>query len=478
MLSNLKQSIFHKLARTYLRSSESKMLKKSQAGALKAFHNAASNTPFYQAILTKNAVNTQHITNISKFKKFVPVINKNKTFIKYKSRIASLCTGGRIDNVGAILSSSGTSGDFSYGLLTKTELSSGPVAVDFGLDINFGILNKKTLLINCLPMGVKVPSNHAVIADISVRKDMATSLIRGFGNDFDLIIMVGENSFIKEVLEFGIEQGIDWKQYDVRIVIGEEGFPENFRAYLEYLLGYDNLNEKVIIGSSMGISELGLTVFQENKYTIRIRQYIDKHPEFRAKLFGEYCKTCPMLFVYYPMMIYLEEDEDSALPNVPGKNMVFTKLDRKTQIPLIRYDSGDSGKIIPYSTMSGFLEEENRADLIPEFQLPFAAIFERGDRIIVNDTFISTEAVKEGIYSNFNLPPNFTGNFKIRKSDDGRKALLDIQLKEKIEPVSWLKNDLLSAVKQYASNDIRVTLHKFEDFPWPLDYERKFKYID
>lgn len=466
------------LAKSYLQFSEGKMMSACKKNALKAFHHAAGSTRYYRNILEANRVDPNKIQTIHDFKQLVPVIDKTVTFIKHKNKLSRLTCSRNLDGVASILSSSGTSGAWSFGLLTRKDIKLDPELVDFGLDINFGILKKKTLLINCLPMGVKVPSNHCVVADVSVRKDTTIALINGFAEDFDLTIMVGENSFIKEVLEFGIEKGIQWKDHNVRIVIGEEGFPENFRAYLGSLLGYDQLPDTdTVILSSMGISELGLTVFQENKYTIRLRKFIDENEDFRSVLFGPECQLCPMLFVYYPMNIYLEEYTSSSNPDHIGNELIFTKLDRKSKIPLIRYLSGDRGKMIKHSTMTSLLRQYNRTDLIAPMELPFVAVFERGKLISSEGGFILSEGVKAGIYSDFNLPNQFTGNFKISMGENQCPVIM-VQLKSGIEPDTQLKRRFQNAIGHYCKGEFRIRLYSFESFPYPLDYERKFKYID
>ena len=478
MIDRLKSFIIRYLANSYIQSSESKMFSSSEKKALKSFRHAATASKYYQKILNFNHVDPEKINTIDDFKQLVPVTDKASTFTEYKDRISLLTSNESLNGVASILCSSGTSNAYSFGLLTPKDNELGPEFVDFGLDLNFNILMNKTLLINCLPMGVRVPSNHCVVADVSVRKDTAVAVVNGFGKDFDLIVFVGENSFIKEVLEYGIESGMDWKEFNIRIVIGGEGFPENFRTYIGRLLGYDPLPENdVIIGSSMGISELGLTVFQENKYTTRIRRFIDWNKGFRSELFGPECKMCPMLFVYYPRNIYLEEDTSAGHQDHVGNDLIFTNLTSKPKIPLIRYLSGDRGKIIKHSEIALLLKQNNREDLVPPIELPFVAVFERGKVINSENNFVLAEAVKAGIYSVTEIPGKFTGNFKISRNKS-KIPLIEIQLKVGIKPESALENQFEEAIRPYFNGKFIIRLDTFESFPYPLDYERKFKYID
>ena len=48
--------------------------------------------------------------------------------------------------------------------------------IDYALDQAFAISKRRTLVINCLPMGVVFSSSRATVATTSVREDMATAL--------------------------------------------------------------------------------------------------------------------------------------------------------------------------------------------------------------------------------------------------------------------------------------------------------------
>ena len=59
--------------------------------------------------------------------------------------------------------------------------------------------------------------------------------------EFDQIVLIAEGSFAKKIIEDGAEfHGIDWSRYRVHVVTGEEGIAENYRSYVEGLLGIDD----------------------------------------------------------------------------------------------------------------------------------------------------------------------------------------------------------------------------------------------
>src|SRR6185295_12546343 len=104
--------------------------------------------------------------------------------------------------------------------------------IDDALDSLFAVRSRPTLLINCLPMGVKVHTQVCTLAETSVRPDMAVGLVKTFGQHFAQIILVGEAAFLKHVLETGMRSGLDWRKYAVHVILGEEPLAENARRYL------------------------------------------------------------------------------------------------------------------------------------------------------------------------------------------------------------------------------------------------------
>ena len=122
--------------------------KKSEGLALKQFHRAALTVPFYSRLLREARIDPKMIGCIEDFQGDLPVIDKDGTFIKNQGTIQDLCVKGGLEGFDSILSSSGFSGHFSYGLNRKKELIREGRLIDMLLDINFDINNGRVLLIN------------------------------------------------------------------------------------------------------------------------------------------------------------------------------------------------------------------------------------------------------------------------------------------------------------------------------------------
>lgn len=435
-----------------------KLLKKSEKLAIGAFRRAVEKVPAYKKLLKENGVNPDKVQTIEDFKRLVPIIDKKGTFIRYEGQIKELCMNRSLSRLSSILTSSGHSGRFSYGLEDRERLKLTGLWIDALMDYHIGIKGKAILLINCLPMGVKVPSRQMTIADVSVRPDMVLSLIKNFGKDFDRIILVGENLFIKSLMEEGLEKGFDWPSYDLRIIVGEEGFPENYRSYIAHLLGKDiDQIDELVVTSSMGISEIGLMVFQETLRTIRFRRRLLKDRKLKEEFLGE-DEILPMVFRYFPTFTYVE-----AVETPGGKNsLVITSLDMEGILPLIRYRSGDLIRLIDHKKVKAINQLYNHPSLF---------LYGRDEDALPGVRGLTIEKIKERLYSDLDLPSKISGFFKVDRKFNSLKIQLNQYCREDFEVKREL-SDLFSGF------GIDVEVFKYKDFPFPLDFERKWVYFE
>src|SRR4051812_43102107 len=170
---------------------------------------------------------------------------------------------------------------------------------------------------------------------------MVIGLVRAFGPHYEQLILIGEAAFIKLVAEMGDQQQVDWTQHRVQIIVGEEPLAENARKYLEAAFGMaSEKNPRGIVFSSMGVAELGLNLFSEvppPSLLIGLRRHLHENAGSRALVLGE-CDWVPSLFTYDRRRIFVEFDASDRL--------IVSTLDPTLRIPLIRYASGDHGRIV------------------------------------------------------------------------------------------------------------------------------------
>ncbi|MDD5020021.1 MAG: hypothetical protein PHH75_05755 [Candidatus Omnitrophica bacterium] len=447
----------------------------SEKKVLKVFETACARVPAYKEIIRRAEINPSAIKTIEDFKKFVPVIDKEMTFAAWSHDLKQLCLDGALTDVRAIVSSSGHSGLFSYGLNTSREIERIQDSIDFMLDYIFNVSEKKTLLVNCLPMGVRLYSSLVTVADTSVRPDIVIHIVKTFSSSFEQTIIAGENSFIKKVLEDGEEAGVDWKAVRPHLVLGEEVLPENMRTYFAGILGIelDDPDTQTLIGSSFGIAEFGLNLFHETKDLIRIRRLLQRDEKFREALIGLDLDNLPAILQYNPSKLFVEEvSTDDGL-----FHLALTNLEDDGLIPLIRYNTKDEGIHIPYDKLKQALHAFGYEDHLPKVRLPLMAIWGR-NKIRVNEGFsIRAEYIKELLYRKKDVASSLTGNFRLSKSRAGLR--IEIQAKESTRRSVEFENKLRALFLDNIPARIEIIIYPYHEYPhgMELNYEKKFKYI-
>ena len=287
----------------FLKSAEPELLEEmGEAAVLEAFQSAAREVPAYAGLLNRHGVDLAAVTDIESFRRLVPLTDKHNTFLAHP--IHQLCRGGSLKGIKSIVPSSGHSGTFAFSVDTPEGGELAAKGADLAFEYVLGISERPTLVVNCYPMGLQVPTSMAV-ANAGVNADVA--IVKSFASDFDQLIIVSQPLFVKKLLEDGFAQGVDWKRLRTTVVAGGEGFVESWRTYISGLLGIEDPDNPTtqFVASSMGAGELGLNLFHEVPETIRIIRRAYRDPALRQALFGEGVTHTPHFFVYYPMGLRL-----------------------------------------------------------------------------------------------------------------------------------------------------------------------------
>jgi phenylacetate-CoA ligase len=225
---------------------------------------------------------------------------------------------------------------------------------------------------------------------------------------------------------------------------------------------------------NMGLSELSLSIFSENFYTLQIRRAAQKDSAFREALYGQGRDICPPVMQYFPQQTFLE-----TIPDQSGRPVLLVSLlDKRLKIPLIRYQTGDEVKLLGHHEVKTILKRHGKESLIPEFNLPFGFIW--GKRLSLEldgGESISPNQVKEALYLDFNIAGRVTGNFRLSK--EGRHARLLVQLRPEAESFRDMANILSQNLKDYTQVETEIRFLPYKAFPYGMDhdFERKNQYI-
>ncbi len=456
------------------RMSPQRLLEKSIQGALKAAQQAARHSAAYRALLQEAGL-PGDLPGATTALNQLPVLTKDNTFGRFSllELARPLAGPGLAGAVADVLTSSGRGGHpFGFRLITRAQHERAWFDIDLGLQDSFGVDDKTTLLVNCLPMGVVFPSRAVTVANVSVREDMACAILRDVGPQFAQTLLCTDPLFIRRLLDQGRRTGVDWQRLQTSVILGEEMLVEPQREYIAARMGLDlDGDSPRMIGSSFGVGELGLNLMFETRATIAMRRALREPERTRQWLVlpaGD--RALPSLFCYNPLRCHIEV----LNPDEQGYGeLCFTMLDGDAVIPLPRYATGDLGCLLPASTVSAICQQSS----LTRPWLPVVAV--RGRIKDRRPGLPSVEQVKTWLYEDPALADRLSGAFKIERSADGT-SLLTLQGAAELPVFDAAACSARFAAHAAAAGcpQVRVVYRTDSCANWgkDLDHERKFSY--
>lgn len=414
------------------RKSEIFWQKKAQKKALKIFHRAAMAVPAYKHFLKQHGVEPNQIKTFKDFS-FVPIADKQNYIQAYPLR--QRCWHGLVPENKIVAMSSGTAASPNYwprGLFQEMEAA---LTHELLYTSCFKIHERKTLMIIGFPMGVYVsgaatllPSwivaqkyPHLTVLAAGNNKIEVLKAVKNLSADFEQIVLIGHPFFIKDVIETGGKEGVNWKRLKIKMLFCSEGFSEQWREYVMRLAGMNTKDFSAI--STYGSSEMLLMAY-ETPLSIRLR----------GRLAGkEQTQAWPNLFQYNPLLRYVES---------VNNELIFTSY---SGIPLIRFNLHDSGEIFPFSQGRALIKPSEAKHLKPIWQLPFLSLEGRSDQTII---FYAANIYPQHIHMALNEKKFLgliTGKFAMRKGllkNMDEFLEINVELKPKIRPSLRLKKNL------------------------------------
>ena len=414
--------------------------KKGEDRALKLFHAAAVRIPAYRHFLQKHKIKHEKIRTVQDFQ-HVPFCDK-KNYIRVYP-LEKRCWDGQRHSANILAMSSGTSGEPT--LWTRGGFQEFEAAVTHELlyCYLFDIKKYQTLLIIGFPMGTYVsgvatllPSwlvsqkgYNLTVASVGTNKGDILKIVKLLQKDYQQIILAGHPFFMKDVIETGKEEGIQWAKKRIKFMFCSEGFSEEWRRYvldqIKPSLGAEN------IVSTYGSSELLLMAY-ETPASTALKNAIEKNKEVKTELLRRWSPS--NLFQYNPFFRYVESVKDELL---------FTSA---SGVPLIRYNLHDMGRIIPVAQAKRAFPK-----LKINWQLPFLALGGRSDYAVV---FYAANIYPEHIRQALDHKPflsKITGRFVMRKD-----------YTKKMEEFLEVNIELRKGVKPDSSSERAIQKHLFD----------------
>ena len=243
-------------------------------------------------------------------------------------------------------------------------------------------------------------------------KEEILRVVDEIGSNFEQIVLLGYPPFLKDVIDTGISRGIQWRQYQIKLVMAGEVFSEEWRDLVAERIG--SQNPCYDSASLYGTADAGV-LGNETPLSICIRRYLAANPAIARTLFGE--SRLPTLVQYDPVARFFEVKDGVLL--FSGDN----------GIPLIRYNISDNGGIVTYDAMLEFLRGYG-FDPIAELQthndrgaraLPFVYVFGRSNFTV---SYFGANIYPENVTVGLEQPEiqsKVTGKFVMQVKEDADK---------------------------------------------------------
>ena len=322
-------------------------------------------------------------------------------------------------------------------------------------------------------MGVHFAASNCTVADVSVREDMALALLEKFKNAYSQFIIVCDPLFLKRLLDEARHRSFSFAGMRTHLILGEETFGENFRSYVGRALQCDPENAAhALLGSSMGVGELGLNLFFETRAAIRLRRAAFRTPALLAELLGRSAvpESVPLVFCYSPLQYFVESI--STHDGSPFGRLAVSTLSPDAPLPLMRYATGDSVRLVGREQLDVWASRFQTPGSAA-FPLPVVLIRGREADLLTQQAHLSE--LKDVLYTDDHLAHEISGAFRVTVSE----KTVDIQLRKGSPAMPETVAGRVKGLVAPLVPDFTVRAWKYEQFTFgmELDYERKFKYL-
>jgi len=342
-------------AQRFLSTPLDALLQAGEAGdgsreALDLFRAVARDVPAYRTLLAEQKIDPASVRTAADFAR-LPLLDKKN----YNRRFSldELVLGGKLTRSDFFAVSSGSTGEPTF--WPRAQEDEFPVAVRFEQVFRdaFRAHEKRTLAVVCFALGTWVGGMFTsscmrhlsakgypiVTATPGNKIDEILRVVQRLAPQFDQTVLLGYPPFLKEVVDAGRSQGLDWSPFNVKLVMAGEVFSETWRGLVAERLG---VHDPLRFGASIyGTADAGV-LGQETPVSIAIRRFLAERPEAAQAMFGD--PRLPTLCQYDPTARYFE-----SLPvDGGGASLAFSGWNG---VPLVRYHIADRGGILGYDAM-------------------------------------------------------------------------------------------------------------------------------
>ena len=418
--------------------------------ALALFHDVATSVPAYRAFLAGRGVVPAAVRTLDDFSRVPPTSKKD---YHSPNELRALCRHGELASSDFVAVSSGSTGEPAvWPRFVSDELGTA-YRFEQVLSDSFRVDGCRTLGVVCFALGSWVGGMYTIAACRHLaakgypltlvtpgnQRAEILRVVRALAPSFERTVLFGYPPFLKDVIDAGRADGLDWSRYGVRLVTAGEVFSEAWRSLVCERAG---ATDPVRHSASLYGTADGGVLANETPLTIAIRRYLAAHPETARALFGE--ARLPTLCQYDPCHRYFENE---------GGELLFTG---DGGAPLVRYRILDRGGIVAHDAMLAFLRDHGfdpRLELAAERErraLPFVFVFGRGSFAL---SFYGANVYPENVspaLERSDLAAHVTGKFVLEiatDADENSELALAVELGANAGPSPSLEADIARAVR-------------------------------
>jgi phenylacetate-CoA ligase len=422
----------------------------AEAKLLGLFRSAADEVPAYRRFLAAHGIDPSTITDLTRFAG-LPATSKDNYYRQHP--LPDLCRHGQLDSCDMVALSSGSTGEPAVWPRFLSDELETSARFEQVLGDAFGARERPTLAVICFALGNWVGGMYTLaccrqlaakgypLTVVSPGNQPSEILraLRALSPHFEQRVLFGYPPFLKDVLELGKSQGVDWSSPPTRLVMAGEVFSEEWRDWVCRLTGASDPARST--ASLYGTADGGVLA-NETPLSIRIRRALARQPAAARALFGE--ARLPTLCQYDPGHRYFEVEE--------GGWLLFSG---DGGAPLLRYKILDRGGVVPHAEMLRVLAEHHillepdEAGTMPE--LPFVYVFGRSHFAV---SFYGANVYPENISVGLEQPelaPSLTGKFVVEvRYDAGQSAelMVTVELARDAGPAPALVAQIQRSVRR------------------------------
>lgn len=400
---------------------------------IETYRIAADRVPAYRRFLEERCGVVPEVRDLEDFRK-LPFMDKPGYVAAYP--LEDRCLDGTLKGKHLIAHSSGSSGRHTpWPMLPELEKGYWQRTYD-ELERNYRIRSRSTLVILGVLMGgnlsgalfayalraVGIETGEITLVTPGRDEEGCLEALREYAPLFEQTVLFSYGATAKNVLETAEARGIPVKDLHVKLRLLGEGYSEAFRDRINELLGYPYGTLDSVV-SGYGATDFR-NVGKETPLCVAIRRILHEQG-LLGELLG--LDAMPTLCQITPGDLFLEEVEGELV------------MTRYNAVPLVRYRSGDGGRLLGFDELVEPLRArghdplrllaERGHDPALSTRDPFVLVTGRLDGLAFCGTKILISQVKEVLEGTPYLAARFSGEFQMKRStDENQDPHLDLAL--------------------------------------------------